>query len=177
MAQSGPWSSPRLPAAFQISCWWMLFLWGKSRLIDGLLCCDMAIWHGMVRRHQGPVIKGVTEVSRTVHSLRTGPLSESLHTFPSYPPALWTVEVWQLAAHKFWLHFASDLALNDNFRGVFWMPLDSVLIRWSQENPAWHLVLTTTIKTLSGHVSDDHVCHCRNEGICPFYHLFNLKYV
>lgn len=58
----------------------------------------MAIWHGMVRRHQGPVIKGVTEVSRTVHSLHahTGPLSEPLHTFPSYPRPreLWRSDSW-----------------------------------------------------------------------------------
>lgn len=89
-----------------------------------------------------------------------------------------TVGCTQTVSNAFWLHFASDLALNDHFWGVFWMLLDSVLIRWSQENPAWHLVLTTTIKTLSGYLSDDHVCHCRDEtGICPFYYLFNFKYV
>lgn len=80
----------------------------------------MAIWHGMVRRHQGPVIKGVAEVSRTVHSLhaRTGPLSEPPHTFPSYPRPreLWRSDSW---LHKFWLHFASDLALNEHFWGFF----------------------------------------------------------
>lgn len=64
------------------------FFRGKSRVIDGLPCCDMAIWLGMVHRHQGPVIKGVAGVSRTVHSLHTPDhplLSESLHIFPSCP--------------------------------------------------------------------------------------------
>lgn len=74
--------------------------------------------------------------------------------------------------------FCFRLGIKWAFLFFFLMPLDSVLIRWSQENPAWHLVLTTTIKTLSGCLSDDHVCHCRNEtGICPFYYLFNFKCV
>lgn len=54
-------------ALVQINCCSL----GKSRLIDDLSCCDMAIWHGMAHCHRGPVIKGVTGVSRTVHSFHT----------------------------------------------------------------------------------------------------------
>lgn len=103
----------------------MLFLWGKSRLIDGLLCCDMAIWHGMVHCHQGPVIKGVPGVSRTVHSLHThtSPPSESLHIFPSYPLQceLRRSDFW-LQTNYFWcpicifVEFHFQLVLNDYFR-------------------------------------------------------------